>query len=39
MTTVTHREETLDVRGYAVPIKIGGSGPPLLLLHGAGRGE
>jgi len=39
MTTVTHREKTLDVRGYAVPMKTGGAGQPLLLLHGAGRGE
>lgn len=27
---------SIDVRGYAVPVQVGGSGPPLILLHGAG---
>jgi pimeloyl-ACP methyl ester carboxylesterase len=31
----SERQE-IDVRGYPVPIGIGGSEPPLLLLHGAG---
>jgi len=39
MTTTAYREDTVDVRGYQVPVKTGGSGPPLLYLHGAGRGE
>lgn len=26
----------IDVRGYEVPVQVGGAGPPLLLLHGAG---
>jgi pimeloyl-ACP methyl ester carboxylesterase len=30
------RVERVDVRGYEVPVQVGGSGPPLLLLHGAG---
>lgn len=31
-----HREEKIDVRGFTVPMLVGGSGPALLLLHGAG---
>lgn len=27
---------TVDVRGFEVPVQMDGSGPPLLLLHGAG---
>jgi pimeloyl-ACP methyl ester carboxylesterase len=30
------RSERVAVRGYDVPVQIGGQGPPLLLLHGAG---
>lgn len=29
-------QRAVDVRGYEVPVQVGGSGPPLLLLHGAG---
>lgn len=32
----SYRTETLDIRGCRVPVLIGGSGAPLLLLHGAG---
>lgn len=38
-TTARYREETLDVRGYQVAVKSGGAGAPLLLLHGAARGD
>lgn len=31
-----YRTEQLDIRGYRVPVQIGGAGEPLLLLHGAG---
>lgn len=33
---MSYREEQINVRGYQVPVLIGGDGPPLLLLHGAG---
>lgn len=29
-------QRAVDVRAYEVPVQVGGSGPPLLLLHGAG---
>jgi pimeloyl-ACP methyl ester carboxylesterase len=31
-----HRETRIDVRGKSTQVLIGGSGPPLLYLHGAG---
>lgn len=31
-----HREDQVDVRGCRVPVLIGGDGPALLFLHGAG---
>lgn len=36
---LNHRAEKLDVRGYTVPMLTGGSGPALLLLHGAGAAD
>jgi pimeloyl-ACP methyl ester carboxylesterase len=33
---LNHREDEIDVRGCPVPMLTGGSGPGLLLLHGAG---
>ncbi len=33
---MNYREERIDVRGCPVPMLTGGSGPALLLLHGAG---
>lgn len=33
---MNYREERVDVRGCAMPMLTGGSGPALLLLHGAG---
>jgi pimeloyl-ACP methyl ester carboxylesterase len=33
---LNHREERIDVRGCTVPTLIGGGGPALVLLHGAG---
>ncbi len=36
MTAAVCRSETVEVFDYQVPVQIGGDGPPLLLLHGAG---
>jgi pimeloyl-ACP methyl ester carboxylesterase len=33
---LNYREEQVDVRGYEVPVQIGGNGPALIFLHGAG---
>lgn len=36
MVSENYRTEHLDIQGYRVPVQIGGTGEPLLLLHGAG---
>ncbi|HAD26552.1 MAG TPA: alpha/beta hydrolase [Alphaproteobacteria bacterium] len=36
VTNTSYTDEKLTIRGETIPIQIGGEGPPLLLLHGAG---